>query len=270
MSDAIRVMIEAGKKKRVVACAFDWPGWDRSAKTEEDALRVLDAYRPRYAKIAALAGLAGEFGAAGELSVVERIEGNGMTDYYGVSGRSAAPEHEPMSKAACERKIALLRASWTYFDDVASRVSAELQKGPRGGGRDRETIIRHIIGTEILENGKKGRGAVVDGRLAGSRRHERPSRGALRRDPRVQRPRPVRRELVDGPVPDPALGLAHARPRVGDGGPGPVLTPSATTGTPGRPLTRSTRSPARHAEEGIEWPAPPQAEVCPWRSSWPS
>ena len=155
MSDAIRVMIEAGKKKRVVACAFDWPGWDRSAKTEEDALRVLDAYRPRYAKIAALAGLAGEFGAAGELSVVERIEGNGMTDYYGVSGRSAASEHEPMSKAACERKIALLRASWTYFDDVASRVSAELQKGPRGGGRDRETIIRHIIGTEILENGKK-------------------------------------------------------------------------------------------------------------------
>ena len=82
MADPIRVMVERGKKKRVVAVAFDWPGWDRSAKTEEGALQVLDAYRPRYAKVAALAGLADEFGAAGELAVVERVEGNGMTDYY--------------------------------------------------------------------------------------------------------------------------------------------------------------------------------------------
>ena len=44
MADPIRVVVERGKKKRVVASAFDWSGWDRSAKTEEDALRVLDAY----------------------------------------------------------------------------------------------------------------------------------------------------------------------------------------------------------------------------------
>jgi hypothetical protein len=111
MDTAIRVMIERGKKKRVVACAFDWPGWDRSAKTEDAALQVLDAYRPRYAKVAALAGLASEFGAAGELTVVERRPGNGMTDYYGVSGMSAETELEPMSEAECERKIALLGAS---------------------------------------------------------------------------------------------------------------------------------------------------------------
>ena len=35
MGDPIRVMVERGKKKRTVACAFDWSGWDRSAKTEE-------------------------------------------------------------------------------------------------------------------------------------------------------------------------------------------------------------------------------------------
>ena len=46
MNDSIRVMVERGKKKRVVAVAFDWPGWDRSAKTEEGALQVLDADRP--------------------------------------------------------------------------------------------------------------------------------------------------------------------------------------------------------------------------------
>ncbi|MGH2512823.1 MAG: hypothetical protein ACRDGQ_09070 [Candidatus Limnocylindrales bacterium] len=155
MSNPVHVMVERGKKKRVVAVAFDWPGWDRSAKTEEAALQTLDAYRPRYARVAALAGLADEFAAAGELHVVERIEGNGMTDYYGVSGRAATPEQEPMSEAEVERKIALLRASWAYFDDVAAHVSAELREGPRGGGRDRDRIIRHVNGAEIEEFGQK-------------------------------------------------------------------------------------------------------------------
>lgn len=154
MSD-VRVMVELGKKKKSVASAFDWPGWDRSAKSEEEALGVLATYRPRYAKVAELAGLADEFGATGSLEVVERLDGTGMTDFYGVSGRSAGPEHEQMSDAACERKIALLRACWAYFDDVASRVSAELRKGPRGGGRDRDRIVRHANGAEIEEFAKK-------------------------------------------------------------------------------------------------------------------
>ena len=151
MDNSVRVMVERGRKKRTVASAFDWPGWDRSGKVEEDALRVLAAYRPRYAKVAALAGLADEFGAAGELTVVERLAGIGMTDYYGVSGRWAEPEQEQMSDAACERKIALLEASWATFDAVASRVSPELRKGPRGGGRERDEIVRHANGAEIHE-----------------------------------------------------------------------------------------------------------------------
>lgn len=156
MDGPTRVMIERGRKKPVaVASAFDWPGWDRSGKSEEEALEVLDAYRPRYAKIAKLAGLAAEFRKAGKLAVTERVQGVGMTDFYGLSYKSAGPEYEPMSKGACERKIALLQASWTYFDDVASRVSAELRKGPRGGGRDRDAIIRHANGAEIHEFAKK-------------------------------------------------------------------------------------------------------------------
>jgi hypothetical protein len=83
--------------------------------------------------VAVLAGLSDEFGAAGELAVVERIDGIGMTDYYGLSGRAAGPEQEQMTEPECERKIALLRASWTYFDDVAASVSPELRKGPRSG-----------------------------------------------------------------------------------------------------------------------------------------
>ncbi len=41
MSETVRVMVERGKKKRAVTCAFDWPGWDRSGKSEEEALGVL-------------------------------------------------------------------------------------------------------------------------------------------------------------------------------------------------------------------------------------
>jgi hypothetical protein len=154
MDDAVRVMVEVGKKK-TVAVALDWPGWNRSGKSEAEALQVLAAYRPRYAKVAGLAGLADEFRAAGELAVVERLGGTGMTDYYGLSFRSTESEHNPISDAGCERRIALLRASWTYFDDVASRVSAELRKGPRGGGRDRDKIVRHANGAEIDEFAKR-------------------------------------------------------------------------------------------------------------------
>jgi hypothetical protein len=154
MGHAIRVMVEQGKKK-AVAVALDWPGWNRSGKSEVEALQVFAAYRPRYAKIAKLAGLASQFRAAGEIAVVERLPGSGMTDFYGLSFRSTGPEHEPMSDAECKRRIALLRASWTYFDDVASHVSAELRRGPRGGGRDRDKIVRHANGAEIHEFAKK-------------------------------------------------------------------------------------------------------------------
>ena len=39
----VEVAIEAGTK-RVFATAVDWPGWSRSAKTEEAALEALAAY----------------------------------------------------------------------------------------------------------------------------------------------------------------------------------------------------------------------------------
>lgn len=151
MAATVPVMLEHGKKKRVVACAFDWPGWDRSARTGQDVLAVLHAYRSRYARVAEQAGYGAEFAALGELEVVEQLAGIGMTDFYGVSGRAAGPEYDPMTEAECERKTALLQASWRTFDEAAARVTTELRKGPRGGGRDREQIIRHVNGAEIHE-----------------------------------------------------------------------------------------------------------------------
>jgi hypothetical protein len=151
MTEPVRVMLESGKKKRVVASAFDWPGWDRSTKLGGDVLAVLDSYRHRFAKVAEHAGYGDEFGRLGDLEVVEQVEGIGMTDYYGVSGRAATAEGGPMTEAELDRKLALLRASWTTFDDTAARVSAELRKGPRGGGREKDRIIQHVNGSEIDE-----------------------------------------------------------------------------------------------------------------------
>jgi hypothetical protein len=160
MTAPLRVLLEQGKKKAVVV-ALDWPGWNRGAKTEEQALAVHAAYRARYAGVAALAGLGDELAATGATEIVERTAGAGMTDFYTLSYRSATCEHDPMADAECERRIALLRACWTYFDAVAARVSAELQKGPRGGGRDRDTIVRHTNAVEIADFARK-LGVVAD------------------------------------------------------------------------------------------------------------
>jgi hypothetical protein len=54
-----------------------------------------------------------------------------------------------------DRKITLLRACWEYFDNVAARVSPEMRKGPRGGGRDRDRIISHTIRNESEEFAKQ-------------------------------------------------------------------------------------------------------------------
>ena len=60
-----------------------------------------------------------------------------------------------MSEAELERKITILRACWTFFDGVAARVSEEMRKGPRDGGRDRHRIVRHTIRTESEDFAKQ-------------------------------------------------------------------------------------------------------------------
>ena len=125
-----------------------------------------------------------------------------------------------MTEAECERKIALLRASWAYFDEVAARVSPELRLGPRGGGRDRNRIVRHVNGAEMDEHAKKV-GVYTQLDALGDPEAIRPTATRCRGDPRSSTPGAVCGRL-DHPVPDPALGLAHGGPRVGVGGPGPV------------------------------------------------
>jgi hypothetical protein len=151
----VRAVIQRGpKSKKAVAFSLDWAGWERGGKTGELALETLESYRARYRAIAELAGMAREFDAAGPLEVVEDMVGTGSVDFWGISFSPASTETEPMSAADLERGIRLLQATWTYFDAVAARVSPEMRHGPRGGGRDRDRIIRHVIRNESEEFAK--------------------------------------------------------------------------------------------------------------------
>jgi hypothetical protein len=146
---SVRTVIERGPKgKRSVAFGIDWPGWSRGAKTAELALETLESYRVRYRPIADLARMTDEFEASGPLDVVEDRIGTGSTDFWGISFSPSSTEQEPMDEAEFDRAITILRACWAFFDDVAGRVSPEMRKGPRGGGRDRDRIILHTIVTE--------------------------------------------------------------------------------------------------------------------------
>src|SRR4029450_818394 len=145
----VRVVLERGPKgKKAVAFAVDWPGWSRGEKTTDDALVTLESYRERYWPVAGGASLGGELEAAGPLEVIEDRVGTGSTDFWGISFSPSSLERGPMAEDELERKIALLRSCWAYFDAVAARVSPEMRKGPRGGGRDRDRIIRHVITQE--------------------------------------------------------------------------------------------------------------------------
>lgn len=152
----VRTVVERGPKgKRAVAFALEWPGWSRGAKSAELALETLESYRERYRPIPDLAGLVHEFDAAGPLEVVEDRVGPGSTDFWGISFAPSSAELGPMGQAELERAITILQACWAYFDAVAARVSAELRKGPRGGGRDRDRIVRHTIRTESEDFAKQ-------------------------------------------------------------------------------------------------------------------
>ncbi|HEX6800465.1 MAG TPA: hypothetical protein VF116_22325 [Ktedonobacterales bacterium] len=155
MAGELRVTLEIGPKgKQVAAVAPDWPGLERGAKTGEAAVARLQAYLPRYAPVAKLAGMGAQFAAIAAaaptaiVDVVEQYPGTGSTDFWGISFAFSDIDRQDLSRDELERELTLMQACWAFFDDVRARVSAELRKGPRGGGRDRDRIARHVLGAE--------------------------------------------------------------------------------------------------------------------------
>ena len=150
----IRVYLEIGEK-RVFASALEWPGWTRSARDEQRALETLAAYAPRYASVPKAAHVDFAIGAKPSFKVVERVKGNATTD-FGAPGIQASSDTKSLAPIEAERICALLAASWKVFDAVVTKAPAELRKGPRGGGRDRDKIADHIIDAESAYMPKLG------------------------------------------------------------------------------------------------------------------
>lgn len=145
----LRVTLETGpKQKKVVAVAPEWPGLERGAKTADAAIETLRSYFPRYAKVAKLAGMDADFAAVKNVDVVERYRGTGSTDFWGISFAFSRIDRQHMSSEELERELTLMCACWKFFDGVRGRVSAEMRKGSRGGGRDRDRIVGHVLGVE--------------------------------------------------------------------------------------------------------------------------
>jgi hypothetical protein len=176
------VYVEVGNR-RVFASAADWPGWARAGKDEKSALEALAAAEPRYAPVPKAARIA--FIPSAAYDVVERLPGNATTD-FGAPGAIAKAEFRRLTKKEAGRLSALVAASWTVLDGIVEKSPASLRKGPRGGGRDRDEIVEHVLGAEVAYAHKLGlrlnqpagrdmaavrehRNAIVAGLRAGTR-----------------------------------------------------------------------------------------------------
>ena len=209
--------------KRTFAAGVEWPGWCRSGRTEEEALDALVAYGPRYAKVV---GRSAGFSAPTELSmlkVAERLKG-GSTTEFGAPQASPRSDRQPLDAAELKRQTTLLRAAWRAFDAMLKHHAGGRAPGRDrgGGGRDQAKMAAHV--------GDAKRGYLTQ---LGAR----PPKDADQRAVRKRVVAALAARAHDEPVDDPSgtkkrweprffvrrCGVARARPRVGDRGPGAAL-----------------------------------------------
>lgn len=141
----INVFLEIGKKK-IFAGAVDWPGWCRSGGDEDKALQALLHYGLRYAQVLHNKGIKFQVPAdASDFEVTERHEGNVTTD-FGAPVVVPDADREPIGQTEFEQFERMLQACWQAFDGAVKQATGkELRKGPRGGGRDLDKIIEHVL-----------------------------------------------------------------------------------------------------------------------------
>jgi hypothetical protein len=158
-SGRIAVCLEV-TPKQTVASALDWPGWCRAGGEEGAALEALAGYAERYSPVAEQAGVS--FPSAVAFDVVERVPGGPTNAFAAPECRRPFPqitaeaERSKVTPAAARRLVGLVIGAWVTFDGLAAASPAELRKGPRGGGRDRDELIDHVIAAETAYARKVG------------------------------------------------------------------------------------------------------------------
>ena len=222
--------------KQAVASALDWPGWCRAGRDEDAALAALAGYAGRYAPVAAHAGVS--FPSTVAFGVAERGPGGPATAFAAPECRrpfpqvTAGAERAKVTPAAARRLAGLVTTVWMVSDEVAAASPAELRKGPRGGGRDRDQLISHVNGAERAYARKlgvtrkqpaPGDTAAIGGVAPGDRRRGGRPFGRLTRGGR----------RLDHALRGPPDRLARPRACLGDARPGGDLGGPAGADQPG-------------------------------------
>jgi hypothetical protein len=144
-----RIYLEQGSK-RVFACSLAWPGWCRSGRDEGAAVAALAAYAGRYGVVAGEAGLPfppADYPTTELFTIADRVQGSATTD-FGAPDAVPDADTKPLATTEAVRLAEPVAASWRVFDRVSANAPAELRKGPRGGGRDRDQIVQHVADAE--------------------------------------------------------------------------------------------------------------------------
>jgi hypothetical protein len=152
----IDIAIESGSKK-TFAGAVEWPGWSRTGKDEASAIQALFDYGPRYAR--AMRAAKFEFRPPENpqaFEITERLAGTTTTD-FGAPDAALADNMLPVDEAELARYQSILEACWGALDEAArSAAGKELRKGPRGGGRETDEIVRHTLEAHAAYLGRIG------------------------------------------------------------------------------------------------------------------
>lgn len=143
--NSLPVFIEEGKKK-TFAGALGWPGWCRSGKDQESALQALINYAPRYRQVLKFAPRQVDLPEdLGDIEIKEKVEGNATTS-FGAPAVILQSDLVPAEEIDYQFWKNILAACWKSFDNSYQNARGkDLLKGPRGGGRDSEGILNHIM-----------------------------------------------------------------------------------------------------------------------------
>lgn len=145
-SNSFPIFLEIGSK-RIFAGAIDWPGWYGQGRDERSAQEALLRTAPRYQHAIQSTQLG--FASPTDLSqiqIIDRIPGNSTTD-FGAPAVPPSSDAQPMDEGALQKSLAILRASWaTLRITYQANLGKELRKGPRGGGRELDRILEHVLG----------------------------------------------------------------------------------------------------------------------------
>ena len=155
MTDRLRVILEIGKQRRGRGGSHGLAGARPLGHVGGWRDRRAAVVRPALRRVAERAGLGREFARARDVDVVERVPGSSSTDFWGVAHVPSEIERAVLPAPELERRLDLLQACWASFDDVAAHAAAELRPGSRNGGRSRDEIIRHVLGTEPSQFSRK-------------------------------------------------------------------------------------------------------------------